>query len=62
MKAIAPALIIAAALAAILNYTMGDELDTQQARYCTMVKIYHDTDGRNGWPDYNGKAKEVCRE
>lgn len=45
-----------------LDASQGNDLVNQQARYCKMVKLHQETDGKNGWPDYNGNAKEVCHE
>jgi hypothetical protein len=28
----------------------------KQASYCEMVKLFQDTNGENGWPDYEKKA------
>ena len=36
------------------SLTMGEQL------YCEMVGIHHDSNGENGWPDFNGNYKEVC--
>jgi hypothetical protein len=40
----------------------GDYQEQQQidANYCQMVKLYKDSAGSNGWPDYNGNYSEVC--
>lgn len=58
-------LLIPAAIALLalgyLNHQEGDELAKQQAHYCKMVRIYQDTNGERGWPDYNNNAAEVCR-
>lgn len=56
--------LILAAVAGYLTYDeikRGDELLIQMTRYCNMVQLYQETDGQNGWPDYNGNAKEVCK-
>jgi len=38
------------------------ELRLQDEQYCEMVKLWRDTDGQNGWADYNGNYEEVCDE
>ena len=48
-------------LAACVVGTMEfEDEERQQALYCDMVKIYQESDGMYGWPDYNNNAKEVC--
>lgn len=34
--------------------------EEEHARYCHMVQIYHDTNGRDGWPPYDGD--DVCKQ
>ena len=29
--------------------------------YCEMVSIYIESEGENGWPDYNGNYSEICQ-
>jgi len=40
----------------------GDYEEQQQidVNYCQMVKLYKDSSGANGWPDYRGNYSEVC--
>lgn len=45
-----------------LDAEQSNELAMQQTRYCKMVQLYQDTNGENGWPDYNENAAEVCHE
>jgi len=28
--------------------------------YCEMVSIYIESEGENGWPDYNRNYSEIC--
>lgn len=49
--------LLAACVAGTMEY--GDE-ERQQVLYCDMVKIFEQSDGMYGWPDYNNNAKEVC--
>jgi len=36
-----------------------EEEERQQAEYCEMVKLWKQTNGRAGWPAYNGEG--ACR-
>lgn len=38
-----------------------DELAGQD-RYCEMVKMYRDSNGEKGWPDYNGNYNQACTD
>lgn len=38
-----------------------DDLDAMQAEYCEMTKLFQETNGQLGWPDYRGNAAEVCK-
>ena len=49
--------LLAACVAGTMEY--GDE-ERQQVLYCDMVKIYQESDGMYGWPDYNNNATEIC--
>jgi hypothetical protein len=49
--------LLAACVAGTMEY--GDE-ERQQVLYCDMVKIYQESGGEYGWPDYNDNAKEIC--
>ena len=49
--------LLAACVAGTMEY--GDE-ERQQVLYCDMVKIYQESDGMYGWPDYQENAKEIC--
>lgn len=49
--------LLAACVAGTMEY--GDE-ERQQVLYCDMVKIYQESDGMYGWPDYNLNATEIC--
>lgn len=52
----------ASATLTYLDAKQSDELVMHQARYCKMVQLYKDSNGENGWPDYNENAAEVCHE
>lgn len=41
------------------NGTQSDH-EMQQSYYCDMVKLYKDSNGENGWPDYKNTYAEVC--
>lgn len=60
-KLLIPGVIALLALG-VLNHRQGDELQNEQAHYCNKVRIFQDTNGERGWPDYNNNAKEVCRD
>ena len=30
------------------------------SNYCEMVSIYIESEGENGWPDYNRNYSEIC--
>ena len=49
--------LLAACVAGTMEY--GDE-ERQQKLYCDMVKIFQESNGTYGWPDYNLNAKEIC--
>ena len=51
--------LLAACVAGTMEY--GDE-ERQQVLYCDMVKIFMESDGMYGWPDYNLNATEICDE
>lgn len=36
-----------------------DEAVLAEAHYCKMVKLFNDTGGTHGWPDYEKKA-DAC--
>jgi hypothetical protein len=48
-------------LAACVVGTMGyEDEERQEQLYCDMFKIYQESGGEYGWPDYNNNAKEIC--
>lgn len=54
--------ILAAALFAFSLLLFAGHLDSLDAEmdhkhYCEMVKIYKETDGRLGWPKFEGECK-----
>lgn len=44
----------------IASYFDENESQAQQSRYCEMRKIYEESDGRYGWPNYDPKKEESC--
>jgi hypothetical protein len=54
-------LIGAAAIFNISHASGPDELEQQQTEYCEMTKLFQETGGQYGWPDYRGNAEEVCK-
>jgi len=36
------------------------EQQTQNAHYCEMVALWKQTNGEQGWPDYNRSFKTAC--
>jgi|FLMP01.1.fsa_nt_emb hypothetical protein len=38
-----------------------DEATKEEATYCRMVDMHNDSNGVNGWPDYNRNYKEICK-
>ena len=48
--------------ALMLGIFIGEPSISETNQYCEMVKIYIDSDGQNGWPDYNKNYAEVCGE
>jgi hypothetical protein len=49
--------LLAACVAGTMEY--GDA-ERQQKLYCDMYKIFQESNGMYGWPDYNLNAKEIC--
>ena len=49
-------------LIALVIYSAGEPSISETNQYCEMVSIYIDSDGENGWPDYNKNYAEVCNE
>ncbi len=37
------------------------EEERQHAEYCEMVKLWKQTNGKHGWPDYDGIYDTACR-
>lgn len=58
VSAIFAAVICLVALAQA-NGTQSDH-EMQQSYYCDMVKLYKESNGENGWPDYKRNYAEVC--
>jgi len=36
------------------------EMQVQEQQYCEMVELFIQTNGREGWPDYNESYKTSC--
>lgn len=56
-------LIIAITAICLIGVVGGMDIksaEEEHARYCHMVQIYYDTNGRDGWPPYDGD--DVCRQ
>lgn len=62
MSSFSGAVAVAVLALGVLVATSGDYQEQQQidANYCQMVKLYKDSAGANGWPDYRGNYSEVC--
>lgn len=56
-------IIIAALVAGYLTTGFMDTQDAarSEATYCEMTRLYQETKGQYGWPDYRGNAEEVCK-
>ncbi len=57
-KTILLAFVLLVVMGLLGQYDMAEE-ERQQAQYCQMVKLYKDTNGRAGWPAYEGD--EMCK-
>ena len=49
-------------LIALVIYSFGEPSISETNNYCEMVSIYIESDGENGWPDYNKNYAEVCND
>lgn len=56
MNSLGGAIAIAVLVLGFVIGMSGDYEEQQQidANYCQMVKLYKDSGGENGWPDYKG--------
>lgn len=54
-------LLLTATLAA-LACTGPDEEEVEERQYCELVSLWIATQGKHGWPDYNGNYNESCRD
>ena len=61
MKQLALTAAIAAMIGGLAYVGNADmiEAEMQQARYCEMVAAWDESNGRYGWPPYNGR--EMCQ-
>lgn len=53
------------ALGALLICIIGDasgpdDLDIQKSNYCDMHRIFQESNGAYGWPDFKGSYSEQC--
>lgn len=49
-------------MTAIANAFSGpDDREMQRREYCEMVKLYQDTRGEYGWPDFKQTAGSDCK-
>ena len=53
---------VACILIALIVCSFGKPSISENNNYCEMVKIHIDSNGENGWPDYNNNYKELCNE
>ena len=52
------AAILAACLAGLYVTSTGHSTaEHERALYCNMVDAWHDTNGKAGWPPYNGECE-----
>lgn len=49
--------ILAACVVSTMDY---EDENRQEQLYCDMFRIYKESGGEYGWPDYNNNAKEIC--
>lgn len=54
-------------LIAVAGYLIVSTMDAQDAErefqhYCRMVELHDQTNGEQGWPDYDNKRAECARE
>ena len=49
-------LTFAAALLLVAGLDVVDQVEDEE-RYCTMVQIFAETNGRHGWPPFRGECK-----
>jgi len=54
-------LILTVLVLSISRSSFDDEIDNNE-HYCEMVKIFKDSDGENGWPDYNDNYGVICND
>lgn len=52
-------LILAIVVLTVVHSTTDEEISNDKY-YCEMVKIYKDSYGENGWPDYKNTYAELC--
>lgn len=44
-----------------LYLSQYDDITSQERLYCDMVKIFNESNGQYGWPDYQGNAQKLCK-
>ncbi len=47
-------------LAGIAGQADYEDAVLQEQAYCSNVELYFDTNGEQGWPDYNENYDEMC--
>lgn len=53
--------VTATAVTALLLFGfIGIRFEPEREEYCKMVRIHQDTNGRHGWPDYQGAYESQC--
>lgn len=45
----------------IAGHFDAEEEQRQADQYCEMVKLWKQTNGQQGWPDYDGIYDEACK-
>ena len=62
MKRYQAILIVSSIVGALctIGHLNAQSQDADDQRYCEMVKIYKQTNGENGWPDFRETYKHQC--
>lgn len=45
----------------VMNQDTVTDEEKQESLYCEMVNTFIETDGKYGWPDYNGNYNKICK-
>lgn len=54
-------LVAVLAILVVVGSNDHQEAVLAEAHYCKMVKLFNDTGGENGWPDYKENYLEACK-